>query len=124
MSTTSNSVFAGNSRYAQDFQAVIDRAVGIASLPISQLNREKTQLTDQASALKAIDDKFTSLQTAVQKLGDAFASPSFAAVVSNPSVAGVSVGAGAMEGEYSVEVTDLGAYATSMTSSAWVTEAN
>ena len=56
-STTSSSVFSGNSRYSADFQAVIDRTVAIASLPISQLNAQKTSLSDQPTALTGLDGK-------------------------------------------------------------------
>jgi flagellar hook-associated protein 2 len=121
MSTTSttSSLFNGNSRYAQDFQAVIDRSVAIASLPISQLNHQKTAFTDQATALTAIDGKFSALQTAVQNLGQALNGSSFQTTVSDPATVSATAGAGAMEGSYSIKVNDVGAYASSMTASAW-----
>src|SRR5262245_50523634 len=103
-SSTSSSVFSGNSRYASDFQAVIDRAVAIASLPISQLNTDRTSLQDQSTALGSVDTKFSALQSAVTNLQDALGGSSYEASVSDPSLIDVTVGEGALEGNYSIEV--------------------
>jgi flagellar hook-associated protein 2 len=121
MSTTSvsNSLFAGNSRYAQDFQSVIDRSVAIASLPISQLNNDKNHLTNQANALKSLDTQFGALQTAVENLETAMGGASYQTGVSDSAVVGATAGAGVLEGTYSIEVRDIGAYATSMSKTAW-----
>ena len=47
MSTSaSNTVtFTGTSRYSADFQNLINRSLAIASLPITQLDGDVTQLT-------------------------------------------------------------------------------
>ncbi len=118
MSSTSGSLFAGNSRYATDFQAVIDRAVAIASLPISQLQKEKTALQDESAALSAVDTKFAALQSALDSVDTALGSASFEASLSGAEVVDVSIGTGAMEGSYSIEVTSLGAYSTAISSDA------
>jgi flagellar hook-associated protein 2 len=120
MSTSSSVIFNGNSRYSQDFQSVIDRSVAIASLPITQLTSEKSSLTDQSSALSGLVGKFTDLQTAVQNLEAALGQSSFQYSVSAPDVLSATLSSGAMEGTYSVEVQDAGAYASSMTKAAWV----
>jgi len=112
---SSSAIFNGNSRYASDFQSVIDRTVAIASLPISQLNNEKDKLTNQSTALSAIDDKFTSLENAVAAIQNSLGRSSFEVTVTDDSVASATVGDGAMEGTYSIEVTDLGAYTTTLT---------
>jgi len=117
--STTSSLFNGNSRYAQDFQAVIDRSVAIASLPISQLDNQKTALSDQATALTAIDGKFSALQTAVASLGQALDGSTFQTIVSDPTVVSATPGEGAMEGDYSIQVNDVGAYASSMTAATW-----
>jgi flagellar hook-associated protein 2 len=118
--TTSSALFNGNSRYSKDFQAVIDRTVAIASLPISQLNDQKTALNDQSTALGALDAKFIALQSAVDGIGQAVGGGAFQASLSDSSKVSVSLGDGAGEGNYSIEVVDPGAYATSMSTSAWV----
>ncbi len=114
MSTAGSFLFAGNSRYAADFQAVIDRAVAIASLPVSQLKNERAALADQSRALTALDVSFTAVQTALAGVESAVGSTSYQAVLSGPEVAAVTLGAGAMEGSYSIEVTSLGAYSTAI----------
>jgi hypothetical protein len=61
---SSNTIFSGSSRFSKDFSSVIDRAVGIASLPLSQLNSGKTKLSAESAAVAALDTKFGALQTA------------------------------------------------------------
>ena len=122
MSTTSSAIFNGNSRYSSDFTSIIDRATAIASLPITQLKADQTALGDQTTALTSLGTKFTALQTAADSISQAMGGSSFQAEVSDDSKISVTLGDGAMEGNYSIEVVDAGAYATSMTSSAWVTD--
>ena len=114
MGTTSSTLFAGNSRYANDFKSVIDRAVAIASLPMNQLQAQKTTLQDQSAELTTLDMKLSSLQTAVEGIGTAVTSNSYAATVSDSSVLTATVSAGALPGTYTVEVTDLGSYNNTM----------
>jgi flagellar capping protein FliD len=111
-----STIFNGNSRYSLDFQSVIDRAVAIASLPKSQLDSHKTQLGKESEALGLLNTKFSALQTAIGALNNAMGSGSLGATVTDPDVATATVGTGALEGTYSIEVTDPGAFTTSMTS--------
>jgi flagellar capping protein FliD len=116
-------VFNGNSRYSADFQAVIDRTVAIASLPISQLQAQKTDLADQTTAMTGLDGKFNALQSALDKITAAVGGSAFDATVSDSAKLSVSLGDGAQEGNYSVRVVDPGAYASSMSTSTWVAAA-
>jgi flagellar hook-associated protein 2 len=122
VSTSSTSIFSGNSRYSSDFQAVMDRTVAIASLPISQLKAQKTTLADQTTAMTSLDGKFTAVQAALDKITAAVGGSSFDASVSDTSKLSVTLGEGAQEGNYSVEVVDAGAYASSLGTSAWVAD--
>ncbi|MGE5645444.1 MAG: flagellar filament capping protein FliD [Acidobacteriota bacterium] len=113
-STVSNStLFAGNSRYANDFQQVIERAVAIASLPLNSLRSSLSGLQDQSAGLTALNTKFASLQTAVQAVGTATGAASYGATVSDSGVS-VAIAAGALPATYTVEVTSLGSYNTAM----------
>ncbi len=112
--SSSSAIFAGNSRYAKDFQTIIDRSVAIASLPLSQLNADKTKLDDRSTALDALNTKFAGLQTAVTSIEDAMGSGAFQAEVSDSSVATATLGTGALEGVYSIKVIDLGSYTTTL----------
>ena len=121
MSTTSTTpaVFTGTSAYSTDFANVISRAVAIASLPITQLTNAKTTLTSQSTELTTLDTKFTALQTAVAAIGTALGGSSFQTSVSSPNVVDVSVGDGAQEGYYTMNVRSIGAYESSMSTANW-----
>jgi flagellar hook-associated protein 2 len=114
MSTTS--IFSGNSRYASDFQSVIDRSVAIASLPLQQLNSTKSLLSSQSTAVTALDAKFAALQKAIEGLQSTAVDHPFAASVQDESILGATVSSGAMEGSYTLEVVSLGANTVSLSS--------
>jgi flagellar hook-associated protein 2 len=113
----SSTIFSGNSRYATDFQSVIDRAVAIASLPKTQMQNALTSLQGESTALSGLDTRFSSLQSAVSALETATGSSSLYSTVSDDTAARATVGAGAFEGNYSLQITDLGAYSSVMSSS-------
>src|SRR5664279_707009 len=121
MSTTSTApaAFTGTSAYSADFANVIARAVAIASLPITQLTASQTALTSQSTELTTLDTKFTALQTAVAAIGTALGGSSFQSSVSSPNMVNVSVADGAQEGYYTMNVTSIGAYESSMSSANW-----
>src|ERR1035437_7265622 len=121
MATTSstNALFMGTSTYSADFANVIGRAVAIATLPVTQLTNAKTNLTDQSDELTKLDAKFTALQTAGQQIGTALGGSSFQTAVSSPNVVDVSVADGAQEGYYTMNVSSIGAYESSMSTANW-----
>jgi flagellar capping protein FliD len=93
--------------------------VAIASLPITQLTNSQTTLTSQSTELTTLDTKFTALQTAVAAIGTALGGSSFQTSVSSPNVVDVSVGDGAQEGYYTMNVYSIGAYESSMSAANW-----
>lgn len=120
MGTSSAAIFTGSSAYSQDFQNLISRATAIASLPIKQLQADKTGLTDESTALSTLDSKFKAVQSAVDGIAGALSGTSFQADISDPAKLSVNLTEGAVEGAYTVDVVDPGAYATSMSSSKWI----
>ena len=108
MSTSSNAIFTGTSRFSNDFQQVINRSVAIASLPISQLTNRKNALADQSGEVASLQTKFSSLQTALQNIGNSTGLSSLTAAVSDAGIARVSLGTGATPASYSLEVVSLG----------------
>lgn len=130
MGTISSPVFTGSSSFASDFQASITRAVGFASLPITQMKNDLNDLQGQSDALTGsstitgIDPLFSTLQSAVRGLDDAMSGASFQADVSNTSAVTATLSAGAQEGVYTIDVQNVGAYAKSITGSNWVAPAN
>jgi flagellar hook-associated protein 2 len=122
MSASTSSVgsaFTGTSQFSQDLQNVITRAVSIASLPLTQMQSDQTTYNNQATALTGLDTQFTALQSAIAGVNGAMGGSSFETDVSNTDAVSVSVGDGAQEGEYSIDVQNPGAYATSLSSATW-----
>ena len=127
MGSTSSAIFTGSSQFSNDFAASITRSVGLASMPITQMQGDVTTLQSQSAALSnttGIGSKFAALQTAVQGISQAMSGSSFQTDVSNTSAVNVTVGDGALEGSYSIDVQNIGIYATSLSTSTWVSTAN
>jgi flagellar hook-associated protein 2 len=114
VSSSSSAIFNGSSTYSTDFQNVITRAVNIASLPITQLTNEKTALSSQSTELRTLGSRFSAVQTAIAGFDTAFSS-SCEGSVSDKSVASVTAAPGAVEGSFSLLVSDPGAYSTMLT---------
>jgi flagellar hook-associated protein 2 len=117
-------MFSGTSQYSADLQEVITRAVAIASMPITQLQNQQTFLTGQSNALTTLDTDFTNLQSAVAGIATAMSGASFNADVSDASgkastVVSATLSDGATQGVYAIQVQDIGAYASSMSTSSW-----
>jgi flagellar hook-associated protein 2 len=112
---TTSAIFTGSSQFSTDFQNVITRAVQIASLPMTQMTADKTDLSNQASALSSLDGIFKSLQTSVNDIQSATGDGALQATVSDSTKATATLGDGAMAGVYSVKIVDPGTFATSTT---------
>jgi flagellar hook-associated protein 2 len=121
MGTTSTTptYFTGTSAYSTDFNNVVSRAVAIADLPITQLTNNQTALTNQSDELTKLDTKFAALQAAVAAIGTALGGSSFQTSVSSDNVVDVSLADGAQEGYYTMNVTSIGAYESSMSAANW-----
>lgn len=114
--TNSNgsTLFNGASRYSSDLQQVLTRAVAIASLPIQQLTNEQDALTSQSSALASLGNVFNNLQTALTQLQTASGTGSYTSSVSDGTVAQALVSAGATAGSYTLLVSSLGSYTSTL----------
>jgi flagellar hook-associated protein 2 len=77
-------------------------------------------LTSQSTELGKMSTIFANLQTAIQGIDQAVSGSSFTPTVSDPTVLVASTSDGAQEGNYSVLVTNAGAYSTSLSTSSWV----
>jgi flagellar hook-associated protein 2 len=109
----SSTIFSGSSRYAADFQQVIQRAVNIASLPLRQIQQQQTKLSAEAEALSTLSGKFDSLRGALVGLDQG--RERFLEVNSTDSgVARLSVETGASVSSFSLEVITPGAFSSAM----------
>lgn len=113
MSGSSN-IFNGASRYSSDFSAWIDRAVGIASLQLMQLQSQRTALSDRRSALAELDAKVSALQASVTTLASSLGLSSFKISNTDGSAVTATASEGIREGTYQIEVTDIGSNATTL----------
>lgn len=113
LSAYSGNYFTGMSSYSQDLNNAIAREVQIASLPIQLLQNNLNALNRQSSELQKLNTDFTAVQTALTSLSSAAANL-LSASVSNPSVATATLGSGAIAGNYTLEVTSLGAYSNAL----------
>ncbi len=109
-----STIFTGASRYASDFQSLLDRAVAIASLPMMQLEASQQTLEDEAAALGSLNTKVSAVTAAISSLNTAASQDAYSTSISNGSVLSATTGAGATSGTYTIEVTALGAYSTAM----------
>lgn len=107
------------SSYSSDLQGVIARAVSVASLPIELLTNQQTTLNNESTELSTLDSDFSAIQTAIQNISSALGGSGMNTTVSDPSVASVTVGDGAVQSAYTVDVSSIGSYATSLSSSSW-----
>jgi flagellar hook-associated protein 2 len=108
----SSSIFNGTSRYSSDFQAIIERSVAMASLPLTQLQQGKIKLEDQLKSLQGIDGKVGLVQGTLRAIEDAVGANALATTSSNSALVTATSTDGALEGDYTIEVTNLGAYST------------
>lgn len=113
-----SNIFSGTSRYASDFTQIIDRAVGIASLPLSQLNNQKNALTAKATALTAVNSQFTNLKAAIENLGQSLTQKSLLTKTSDETVVKPTVQSGALPGVHEIEVISPGTYTQTLSGDA------
>jgi flagellar hook-associated protein 2 len=114
MSTSASPIFTGSSRYSQDFAQIIDRAVSIASLPITQLTNQKNTLSAQQAAYQSLSTKFASVRFAIGNLQATTGSGFNSVASSNPAAATASISAGAAESTFDLNVIDPGVFARAM----------
>jgi len=113
-SLTAPPTFTGVSKFAASLQQVLTRAVGIASLPLNNLQAELTTLQSQQSAVTSLNSTFSALQQSVTSLQTTVTSGLLNSSVSDASVVSANIQTGALAGTYSIDVSNLGAYSTAL----------
>lgn len=108
--------FTGVSKFGSSLQQVLARAVAIASLPLDSLNAGLTTFNNRQSALGGLNSAFSSVQQSVASLQHALSSSLLNSSISDAGIVGATVGAGAAAGTYSVEVVNIGAFSTAISS--------
>ncbi len=114
--SSASAIFTGNSQFATSFQQSIQRAVSFASLPMQQTQSEVAKLQAQSGELGTLSGDFTSLQSAITDLNGALGLISYDASSSADGVASATLSGTPAAGIYTVEVDQLGSYASAMSS--------
>jgi len=110
----------GLSNYSQDLQNQVNRQISLASLPMQELQNEVNQLTSQATELSTISGNIQSLQSSIASI-DSANQGLLSASSSNSNVLTASAGAGALQGSFTVTVSQAGALSSAV-STASVTD--
>ena len=105
---TKSATFTGTSQYSADFTQIINRAVAIASLPISQLNNQKNAMSSQSSAIKSMQDQFGKLGGAITNLGSSLGAKTLEGTADDSSILKPTINSGALPGTYTVNVISAG----------------
>ncbi len=110
------STFSGTSTYAGDLQQAINRAVAVASIPLTQLQNNVQDLQNDSGELTYIQGLFTSIQTSIQNLSSASNGNSLAATTSDNTVATASVNSSQSPtaGTYTLNIISAGSPTTTL----------
>jgi len=116
MSTSSSSpaTFTGSSAFSASLAQQISNSLNIASIPMQNLQTQQTTLQGQQSELQTLSSDFSSLGNALTALDTATNSGSFSATTSSPLVATASASSGALAGNFSLTVSNIGANTNAM----------
>jgi flagellar hook-associated protein 2 len=130
MSSTTSSIsalftplkFTGVSSYSSDFQTIIDRAVSIASLPLSQAQNQQTDLLAQKTLLSSLNSAVTSMGDAVAALGKLGANRGIQATSSDTSKLTINSTTASSAATYTItEVTSLAKAASETSATGYAT---
>jgi flagellar hook-associated protein 2 len=112
-SVTPVSGFSGTSKYSQDLQNAVNRAIAIASLPLQQLQADQNKVNNKLSAAQSLQNVAAGVNIALQALSSATGN-TLSTSVSSPSVIQATASANALPGTYTVQVTNAGSSSTAM----------
>jgi len=118
-SSNPTGIFTGSSAYAGDLENVVTRAVELASLPIQLLSNQQSLLNSQANEVSNLSNLLGNLQSSVKGIDNAMNGASFQASYSANGVVSASLAAGATQGVYSIDVSQMGVSASSLSSGTW-----
>jgi flagellar hook-associated protein 2 len=99
--------FTGVSKFSDDFQSILSRAVKIASLPAQALQSDQQVMLSQKVAFSDLRDSVSALSSSLAKLGTLRTGGALSAT-SDSSAVTFSLGAGATAGAYQIsDITSL-----------------
>jgi len=111
-------VFTGTSQYSSSFQGILTRAVGIASIPLQELQNQDQTVLSEETQLASLQGTAESLTTAVQALGTLGANEAISGSSSNASAVTVTATGASSAASYTINSITTLAAAASETSTA------
>lgn len=104
--------FTGLSKFSDDFQAIVNRTVAIANLPVNQLQSDQTDLLSKKTAMGGLRTSVSSLASAIASLGSVANNRAVAAGSSSTKV-GVDVNGSPVAASYAIsDITSLATVAS------------
>jgi flagellar hook-associated protein 2 len=86
VSTTGTLSFTGVSQYSSDFQTILNRAVQIAQIPVTQLQNKDSNLLQQKTLLGSLQSSVAALASSLDSLGKIGSTKALSASSSDPTV--------------------------------------
>jgi flagellar hook-associated protein 2 len=115
-------VFTGISNFSDDFQLILDRAVGIASLPVQQMQTEQADLLTRKTLLGGLGAAVESLGGSVAGLGSIGEHKALSVSSSNTSKVTATLNGATAAGSYTIsDITSVARVASETTSSGYAT---
>jgi len=114
--------FTGLSKFSDDFQAIVNRTVAIANLPVNQLQSDQTDLLSKKTAMGGLRTSVASLASALSSLGSVSNSRAVTAGSSSTKV-GVEVNGSPVAASYVIsDITSLATVASATSRSGYDTK--
>jgi len=115
-------VFTGVSDFSDDFQAILNRAVSIARLPLVQLQNEQSDLLTKKQLLTELRSAVAGVASALEALGAAGRTRALAASSSNTARVTVSLNGATQAGSFTIsEITSVAKAASETTATGYAT---
>src|ERR1700758_1286984 len=104
---------SGVSKYSSDMQAILNRAVAIAQIPITQLQNRDSDVIQQQSLLAALQTSVANLADTLTTLGNVAQSQALTATSSDPNVVSVAATGATQAATYTINSVTSAATAAS-----------
>ncbi len=106
----------GVSKYSSDLQAILNRAVQIAQIPVTQLQNKDSDLLQQKSLLGGLNSSLSAFQSSLTSLASIAGNQAVSATSSNPAAVTVSATGATTQATYTIDsVTSAAAPASERT---------
>ncbi len=123
MSSITPLVFTGISQFSDDFQAIIDRAVAIANIPLQEMQNEQADLLTKKQLLTDLRLSVADVVSAIERLGQLGESRALSATSSNTSRVTVTLNGATSPGTYTItDITSVATAASETTASGYATD--